>query len=320
MVRMSLISIGAWRLALLRRLGIDAYIRDVYRIILGREPGEAELAGRRRNFRLTRALEDAAALTRALLRNPQAGVALGVRLIVESEPRPSLTSQPISSVISLGTHCYTSAMLSRQGLKRFSGPFDWIFSSLEMVTHCLEDDFRAFLDASYYAPVPVERRVDGPEHNLCDHGYYLENFHVRHVFNHTDPTSVEGHAYLQRCVDRLRTVLTCGEPVLCVCVTPRRTCSASALEALARAVAARASNAHLLCVLLEEPDPAALLPVITHLGDAPHLAQYSLRPVSAMGGTRFADPIDELPIARLLGRFLYSDLARGDVIDSGVSG
>ena len=47
---------------------------------------------------------------------------------------------PVDSIMSIGSHCLTSATLKRSGLKRFSGPFDWIFSNLAMVADCIEDE------------------------------------------------------------------------------------------------------------------------------------------------------------------------------------
>ena len=31
-------------------------------------------------------------------------------------------------------------------LRKYAGPFDWLYSSADMIRHCLEDGFRAFLD------------------------------------------------------------------------------------------------------------------------------------------------------------------------------
>lgn len=108
-----------------------------------------------------------------------------------------------TGAISLGTHCYTSWVLKSAGLKTASMPFDWLFSSSRMIRHCLDDDFATFLDRDFYRPVPIEER-EAPSANVCQHLYYLENFGVKFVFNHRDPTTDVDYKYIQRCVERFR--------------------------------------------------------------------------------------------------------------------
>lgn len=52
--------------------------------------------------------------------------------------------------ISLGCFCSVSNALQLLGLKRNSYPFDWVRSSLEGVTHCLDVQFEDFLTYSTY--------------------------------------------------------------------------------------------------------------------------------------------------------------------------
>ncbi|MEN3236539.1 DUF1796 family putative cysteine peptidase [Methylobacterium ajmalii] len=75
------------------------------------------------------------------------------------------------NVFSLGTHCYTSYMLKVAGLKVFSGPFDWLFSSCSLIEDCFSDNFEKFLDKSFYETVPIDKRAH--QHvNKCDHRYF----------------------------------------------------------------------------------------------------------------------------------------------------
>ena len=48
-------------------------------------------------------------------------------------------------VVSLGCMCAPAKHLQRLQLRLCAGPFDWIFSTPQMVTHCLQDDFACFL-------------------------------------------------------------------------------------------------------------------------------------------------------------------------------
>lgn len=76
-------------------------------------------------------------------------------------------------------------------IKKCSYPFDWIFSSTDNVIHCLEDDFKIFLDKSFYIPITD---------NICGHSYY----HPK-MFNHHNPLYNENdYQYFVRCVGRFK--------------------------------------------------------------------------------------------------------------------
>ena len=53
--------------------------------------------------------------------------------------------------ISIGPYCCTAYLLKEHRLRRTAYPFDYIFSSLEIVKHALKDKFNIFLDKQYYA-------------------------------------------------------------------------------------------------------------------------------------------------------------------------
>jgi hypothetical protein len=52
--------------------------------------------------------------------------------------------------ISIGPYCSSADILNNNGLRNSAYPFDYIFSSLEMVKHCINDRFNIFLDKNYY--------------------------------------------------------------------------------------------------------------------------------------------------------------------------
>lgn len=66
--------------------------------------------------------------------------------------------------VSIGPYCKTAEFLISYGLKPVSYPFDYIFSSLDIVRDCLEDKFAKFLDKSHYAA--------GDSENSTKHTYY----------------------------------------------------------------------------------------------------------------------------------------------------
>lgn len=52
----------------------------------------------------------------------------------------------VKYAVSLGSKCIVAEVLRDAGLRRFSSPFDWVYSSGEMVEHCLKDNFAKYLD------------------------------------------------------------------------------------------------------------------------------------------------------------------------------
>lgn len=103
----------------------------------------------------------------------------------------------INYTCSLGRLCHSSEILKRNNLKRCSYPFDWIFSNCDNIIHCIEDDFKIFLDKSYY------NGIDG---NHCEHTYY--KYGSNYMFNHYNPlNNIEHYNYYVRCVNRFKNLL-----------------------------------------------------------------------------------------------------------------
>ncbi|NMI07182.1 hypothetical protein HF638_24630 [Paenibacillus sp. SZ31] len=76
-----------------------------------------------------------------------------------------------NSVVSLGWFCATSASLSKNGFRSFSGPFDWCFSEYESVLHFIENDFKDFLSIEN-----IETIDDKPKE--------FKDFKYSMIFNH----------------------------------------------------------------------------------------------------------------------------------------
>ena len=65
-------------------------------------------------------------------------------------------------VMKAWSHCLAfllSEAMEQWKIRRWSCPFDWIFSSPDMVTHCLADDFSAFLDVDQYFPAASNKAL-----------------------------------------------------------------------------------------------------------------------------------------------------------------
>ena len=103
----------------------------------------------------------------------------------------------INYTCSLGEICHSSCILKRNNLKLCSYPFDWIFSNCDNIIHCIEDNFKIFLDKSYYQD--AQDKWGGDQ---CGHKYYHVN-----MFNHFDPWKEKDYNYYIRCVDRFKNLL-----------------------------------------------------------------------------------------------------------------
>jgi hypothetical protein len=103
-----------------------------------------------------------------------------------------------SFACSLGPQCHSTNILRRLNLKKESYPFDWIFSNLKNVEHAIKDDFKIFLDATYYTNPDVLGKTQR-------HSYYFEN--GASMFNHHNPLNKEHYDYFVRCVNRFNTLI-----------------------------------------------------------------------------------------------------------------
>ncbi len=102
--------------------------------------------------------------------------------------------------IGLGQNCNASWYLKATELKDASYPFDWIFSTPEMVLDMLEDNFEQFLNRNQHIP-----------HGL-DAGH--ERYHET-LFGHRNPASSSSdHEFLQRCVNRWNELLRAQKTIV----------------------------------------------------------------------------------------------------------
>lgn len=212
---------------------------------------------------------------------------------------------PPASYVALGTHCFSSSFLRRLGVREWSGPFDWTFSSLPMVAHCIADDFKTFLDRSQYEPVPVDQRPNGPTVNRVQHRFYLASFGVQFVFNHHDVHLDEGYDYIVRCVDRFRAALKSShrKVFLATCWMSHETLAE--LRQIGEVLQARTENFRVIGFAVE-PASTSPLPAVEHLADEKNLVAWSYKAASPWGAVAFDDQIDEICLARMFARSVNS--------------
>jgi len=58
--------------------------------------------------------------------------------------------EPYDQIIPLGYRCSSAGVLKSIGVKHESYPFDWLVSRLPIIEHCIQTDFREFLDPANY--------------------------------------------------------------------------------------------------------------------------------------------------------------------------
>lgn len=103
-------------------------------------------------------------------------------------------------LISLGQNCNTSWYIKDTGQKKASYPFDWIFTSAEILTDILEDDFQKLLDPELIIPRG-----------------YRAGHKVYHSFQygHRNPASSKSDLeYYHRCIDRWNKMMGEKRPVV----------------------------------------------------------------------------------------------------------
>ena len=118
-------------------------------------------------------------------------------------------ASPVAHV-ALGTFCHIASALRDAGLRRWTGPFDWIFSTPAMISACLADDFAAFLDPAQLASVPAAELAHGAKRQ-GRHPVYEARYGLPPLFNHHDPAASASDARsFERAVGRMRDALGPG--------------------------------------------------------------------------------------------------------------
>jgi hypothetical protein len=221
-----------------------------------------------------------------------------VNTMLAAQGAELVNGRPVAHIVSLGSFCLPSLLFQNSGLRKYSLPFDWIFSTPQMVRDCLGDDFCQFLNRHHYRSLSHERTQPAAEHEL-----YREKYGLPVIFAHRDPTRDADYLYLVRCVTRFRELLRSEDGKLFVVISrPHADLGKEFVLLLDVLRGATANFALLFIELLDpvEPGLSALVPV-TRTG--PH-AFYRFTPSSfnAQGGF-LPDKLDEWMLLRLACRY-----------------
>ncbi|MBI1450688.1 MULTISPECIES: DUF1796 family putative cysteine peptidase [Acinetobacter] len=206
----------------------------------------------------------------------------------------------INHIISMGDHCLTSFLLKKYKLKKYSLPFDWIFSNLDAVLHSIENDFNIFLDKQYYLKADTE---DGRD--ATHHFFYEKQFGVLDpMFNHLDITQEEHYQYTLRSVQRFRKVLASEEAKLFIYIARPEEEIEDKLAYTVELLSKYTCNFQIIFIKLGNASQKFNEFQLTNKVLNEH-KYYYYQPVSQENGVDFADPFDDVILLRILNEFNF---------------
>jgi hypothetical protein len=278
-------------------------VREIYRGVLGREGDPPGISAHAHRLHAGSPLRD-------LLRDFIASVEFQRREIQLDFARfaaPGEPPQTVHHVVSLGEACYTASILQRWNMRAFSTPFDWLFSTPVMVEHALRDDFATLLDSRQMTAHPPSEEGGRPR---CHHQYYgdLSGFGTdKPVFNHHNPLTAEHRGYFERCIGRMRRVLSGNSGSLLVQITSLASETQRGFRSLASWVD-RFAPAASLCVVALPAHTAPLTPTGNVWEAAGRHRLLHFQSISGLGPMGFRDSLDELVLMRAITSGFKLDL------------
>ncbi|MXP53440.1 hypothetical protein FD737_10150 [Pantoea sp. Seng] len=152
-----------------------------------------------------------------------------------------INGNPVSHLVSLGSHCLPAIVLRKYGLKRETTPFDWCYAPPSMVTHCIDDNFETLLNKDNIISV-----MDGRK--SVNRHYWPESVH--HNFPHHDLNRADDYERFKRYVSRFNSILDSKESKLFLIVTRKMYDLEGNFEKLKSSIRNRTSNFKLIGVQL----------------------------------------------------------------------
>lgn len=209
---------------------------------------------------------------------------------IMAEPRPI-----INHVISVGTHCYTSWLLERMGVRKYALPLDYIFSDLEMTSECISDNFKAFLDSSQYEIIDTEGR--------CGHKIYSDKYKLPIIFNHHNVTQTVYYNHFARAVARFQKILSSEGQKLFLCVSSTDRTNDDKIRILSDVISEKCEDSELVVVMVFGPRLRRELKFSRRIGIA---KVYDFFPQTEMvKGLSFEDDQDNAEIEILFSNYLF---------------
>lgn len=214
-----------------------------------------------------------------------------------------INGKKVKHIASLGNHCLCSATLKDHGLKKYSLPFDWIFTHPGIVLDCLNDNFSLFLDKKHYHSLTNERH-DRDYEPGASHVYFENKYSTINTFNHRDVTQSEDYNYIVRTVERFRKLLTSDDGKIFMMITRPEYDLSNSFDKLRNRLNELTNNFHFIAIQLQDPTCKHNSLSIEKILDKENAELYNFTPSSIeKGGGRFRSRIDEVIVISLLAEF-----------------
>ncbi|SIQ58682.1 Putative papain-like cysteine peptidase [Rhizobium sp. RU20A] len=259
-------------------------IGSMYRAVLGREPDPEGLHVALQNADRPNWADH---VLQVLLESDER------RLSARNEALRVMVGPSPGTVVSLGSSCHMASILGSAGWRTQSFPFDWIFSDWRAVIDILDTDFRDFLDTSFYEPNLESTGTDRVLHRK--YGVHPP------MFQHHDVHRPDGHAYLIRCVDRLRALK--GEAITFAATSHADRLSNDVCAEMVSALQRYFGPQIVLLGFAVARPESRPLPQISERWEDCASRVFDFVPVSSWRHTQFEDPIDDAAILRTISAF-----------------
>ena len=202
--------------------------------------------------------------------------------------------------VAFGTFCHVASALRESGLRRWTGPFDWIFSTPGLIADCLDDGFAAFLDPIELRSVPAAALTGGAK-KQCRHLLYEARYGLPTLFNHHDPAASGADLRsLRRAASRLEAALAEEGSGNILYLLSEVAWPAPEIERLAACLGRRPSRNVLAVVTVN--GGASTRSWAAQAGSVAgcHVLAVEVATATRSTGTRFADPADDVFLRTLL--------------------
>jgi hypothetical protein len=118
-----------------------------------------------------------------------------------------VSGKSMKHYISLGENCHVARTLKSIGLRNEAYPFDWVFTSPQILLDCIENDFTTFMNKQYHTEHPSSTDKSG-------HSLYGETF-----FNNKNILDNKDYEYYERCIARFKDVMSNDDEKIVVHMT-----------------------------------------------------------------------------------------------------
>lgn len=142
---------------------------------------------------------------------------------------------PQTQFFSFGYRCSSAGILKSMQLKYESFPFDWLISRLDVIKHCLEDEFHEFLNQSNYVRKysKTYEMIDSNKGYVCDEHLMVNSFYqdpkemdlenaygYKLAMNHHNIWENKDYDYYLRCVKRFMSLMSTSHIKNYIHITP----------------------------------------------------------------------------------------------------